>query len=68
MIPFFTKHYALGLLVGTGFGLFLAGLLVEAGVIADDGSRRVMSGVGLLALVVGGILYAMSLRKPTANG
>ena len=67
MIPFFSKHYSLGLLVGTGFGLFLAGLLVEAGVIMDDGSRRIMSGVGMLAVVVGGFLYAASLRKPPAN-
>ena len=68
MIPFFTKHYALGLLVGTGFGLFLAGLLVEGQVVTDDSSRRVMSGAGLLALVVGGIMYAMSLRRPPAEG
>lgn len=31
MIPYLTKHYALGLLVGVGFGLFLAYLLADAG-------------------------------------
>lgn len=68
MIPFFTKHYSLGLLVGAGFGLFLAGLLFDAGLITNDGSRRVMSGIGLLALIVGGILYTLSLRNPPAGG
>jgi hypothetical protein len=68
MIPFFTKHYSLGLLVGTGFGLFTAGLLIDSGVITGDGPKRIMSGVGLLAIVVGGILYARSLRKPGGKG
>jgi hypothetical protein len=68
MIPFFTKHYSLGLLVGMGFGLFFAGLLMDAGVITGDGPKRIMSGFGLLAIVVGGILYAKSLRKPGGTG
>ena len=68
MTPIITKHYGLGLLVGVGFGLFLASILIDSGVITDDASRRLMGGVGLVGMIVGGILYGMSLRKPTANG
>lgn len=68
MTPFFTRHYSLGLLVGTGFGLFLAGIFIESGLIIGDGPGRIMRGVGLVAIVVGGIAYATSLRKPGANG
>ncbi|MGL4551938.1 MAG: hypothetical protein ACRC33_12235 [Gemmataceae bacterium] len=68
MKPIITTHYALGLLVGTGFGLFLASMLIESRVVTDDGSRRLMSGVGLLGMIVGGILYGLSLRKPPADG
>jgi prolipoprotein diacylglyceryltransferase len=66
--PIITKHYGLGLLVGVGFGLFLASILIDSGVITDDGSRRLMGGVGLVGMIIGGILYGMSLREPPANG
>jgi prolipoprotein diacylglyceryltransferase len=66
--PIITKHYGLGLLVGIGFGLFLANILIDSGVITDNGSRRLMGGVGLVGMIIGGILYGMSLRKPPANG
>lgn len=46
--PKFTKHYALGLLVGTGFGLFLAGILSESGIAVDAGSRRMVGMFGIL--------------------
>lgn len=68
MKPIITKHYGLGLLVGTGFGLFLASILIDSGVVTGDGPRRLMSGVGVVAMMVGGFLYALSLRKPPANG
>jgi hypothetical protein len=68
VMPILTKHYALGLLVGTGFGLFLAYLLAEAGVVTDAGSRRLLgAGVGLVAIMVGGTLYALDVRKSSAN-
>lgn len=66
MKPIITKHYGLGLLVGTGFGLFLAAILIDSDVITK-GSHRLMSGVGIVAMMVGGILYSMSLRKPLPN-
>lgn len=66
--PKFTKHYALGLLVGTGFGLFLAYLLVDSGLVVDAGSRRMLgAGVGMIAMIVGGTLYALDLRKTAAK-
>ena len=68
MIPIFTKHYTLGLIVGTGFGLFLAYLLADSGIVVDAGSRRFLgAGVGLTAMIIGGFLYGMDLRKPAAK-
>jgi hypothetical protein len=48
--------------------LFLASMLIESRVVTDDGSRRLMSGVGLVGVIVGGILYGMSLRKSSTVG
>ncbi len=67
MKPIITKHYGLGLIVGIGFGLFLSKILIESGVVTDDASRRFMGVGGVVAMMVGGILYALSLRKPLAD-
>jgi membrane protein DedA with SNARE-associated domain len=61
MGTWFTKHYALGLLVGVGIGLFVAGMLIPAD---DRDSLWLLLPVGLLAAVVGGGLYALDRRKP----
>ena len=68
MKPIITAHYGFGMTGGIGFGLFLAGILIESGIVTDDGSRRLMSGVGLVGMLVGGILYAVSLRKKSTTG
>lgn len=63
MIPIITRHYGYGLVVGIGFGLFLAKILIESGIVADQGGRSLMGLAGILGMMVGGTLYALSLRK-----
>jgi|GEM_PF-5633016 len=63
MIPIITRHYGYGLVVGIGFGLFLAKILFESGIVTDQGGRNLMGLAGMLGMMVGGTLYAMSLRK-----
>lgn len=60
MGAWFTKHYALGLLVGIGIGLFVAGMLIRAD---DRDWFWLLVPVGLLAAVVGGGFYALDRRK-----
>ncbi len=62
MIPKFTKHYTLGLIVGMGLGFFLSGLLVESGVGFDASSRRLLGAIGMVAVVIGGLMYWRDLR------
>jgi len=52
----FTKHYALGLIVGTGVGLFVAGMLVRS---AGPGELWWLVPAGLIVAVVGGGLYSL---------
>ncbi|TNV71440.1 hypothetical protein FGO68_gene13302 [Halteria grandinella] len=61
--PVVSRHYALGLLVGTGFGLFLSGLMADSGIGTEPGSRRLISLVGLLAMMVGGFFYGSDIVK-----
>ena len=68
MTPLITQHHGIGQFVGIGFGLFRASVLIDSGVITDDGSRRVANGIGLVAMIVGGVLYTLSVRKPPTNG
>lgn len=65
--PRFTKHYALGLMVGTGFGLFLAGVLADSGVGTDPSTRRLVGLAGIIAIMIGGFLYAVDLRRSAAG-
>lgn len=61
-----TKHYGFGLLVGTGFGLFLGSMLAESGLMGpDSGSRRWIGLIGILAIIAGGLLYSLDLKKST---
>jgi hypothetical protein len=54
-----TKHYGVGLLAGTGAGLFIAGMLARS---ADPGALWWLVPTGLVVAVVGGGLYALDRR------
>jgi hypothetical protein len=59
--PYITKHYGIGLLVGIGIGLFVAGMLARSG---DSGMIKLLVPVGLVLAITGGVVYTLDVRKP----
>ena len=58
----FTRHYALGLVGGIGFGLFLA-LSVLEGLAADGFPRKLVGVAGLLTAMATQFLYVGEMKR-----